>query len=475
LYDVSTRTGRGKPTAIGTQYTRDWAIDRQGLAVARSEWHADSEEFTILARDAAAWREIYKRKDGEQLKLGGLAPDGRSVLAVGHNGGSRSKVWAIALDGSGATVFFEDAAEDIEGIESDLTDGAPIGAYVGGANAHLHFFDPKIEARQTALTRAFPGRRVKLLDRSNDSKRVIVKVDSPMHPAVFYLVDFATGKADIAGESYPGLAGVTLGEVRFIDYAARDDVEIPAFLTLPPGLGEKNLPLVVLPHGGPHAHDTGDFNWWTQFLATRGYAVLQPQFRGSTGYGAAHRKAGYGQWGGLMQDDVTDGVKAMIKNGLADPARICIAGASYGGYAALAGAAFTPEMYACAISVNGISDLPALLGYLRKRAETDFSDSFSLLQDQIGPAYESDVVARSPARAADSVRAPILLLHGADDTVVPISQAEAMDRALNEAGKTHTLVRLPGEDHWLSRSATRTQVLEEMERFLARYLGPATP
>ena len=475
LYDVSSRTGKGKPTAIGTQYTRDWAIDKQGLAVARSEWHADSEEFTILARDATAWREIYKRKDGEQLELGGLAPDGKSVLAVGHNGGSRSKVWAIALDGSGATVFFEDAAEDIEGIESDLTDGAPIGAYIGGANARLHFFDPKTEARQTALARAFPGRRVKLLDRSNDSKRVIVKVDSPMHPAVFYLVDFATGKADIAGESYPGLAGVTLGEVRIIDYAARDDVEIPAFLTLPPGLGEKNLPLVVLPHGGPHAHDTGDFNWWTQFLATRGYAVLQPQFRGSTGYGAAHRKAGYGQWGGLMQDDVTDGVKAMIKNGLADPARICIAGASYGGYAALAGAAFTPEMYACAISVNGISDLPALLGYLRKRAETDFSDSFSLLQDQIGPAYESDVVARSPARAADSVRAPILLLHGADDTVVPISQAETMDRALTEAGKTHALVRLPGEDHWLSRSATRTQVLEEMERFLARYLGPATP
>jgi soluble lytic murein transglycosylase-like protein len=157
LYDVSSRTGKGKPTAIGTQYTRDWAIDKQGLAVARSEWHADSEEFTILARDAAAWREIYKRKDGEQLELGGLAPDGKSVLAVGHNGGSRSKVWAIALDGSGATVFFEDPEEDIEGIESDLTDGAPIGAYVGGANARLHFFDPKIEGRQTALAGPFPA------------------------------------------------------------------------------------------------------------------------------------------------------------------------------------------------------------------------------------------------------------------------------------------------------------------------------
>ena len=147
------------------------------------------------------------------------------------------------------------------------------------------------------------------------------------------------------------------------------------------------------------ATPTGDFNWWTQFLATRGYAVLRPQFSGSTGSGAAHRKAGYGQWGGLMQDDVTDGVKAMIKNGLADPARICIAGASYGGYAALAGAAFTPEMYACAISVNGISDLPALLGYLSVPRRTSLTAFFASCKNQIGPAYESDVVApRSPAR-----------------------------------------------------------------------------
>jgi dipeptidyl aminopeptidase/acylaminoacyl peptidase len=475
LYDVSSRTGKGKATAIGTQYTRDWAIDRQGLAVARSEWNADSGEFTILAGGGAAWREIYKRTDGEQLKLSGLSPDGRSVLAVGHNGGSHSKVWAIALDGSGTTVFFEDAEDDVEAIETDLTNGAPIGAYIGGLNARLHFFDPKMLSRQTALAKAFPGRRVKLLDRSHDSKRVIVKVDSPMHPAVFYLVDFATGKADTAGESYPGLAGVALGEVRFSSYSARDGVEIPAFLTLPPGRGEKNLPLIVLPHGGPHVHDTADFNWWAQFLATRGYAVLQPQFRGSTGYGTAHRQAGYGQWGGLMQDDVSDGVKAMIESGLADPAKICIAGASYGGYAALAGAAFTPDLYACAISVNGISDLPAMLGHLKKRAETDFSDSFSLMQDQIGPSYASAVIAKSPARAVENIKAPILLLHGSDDTVVPISQAEAMDRALTEAGKPHTLVKLPGEDHWLSRSATRTQVLEEIERFLARYLGPTAP
>jgi dipeptidyl aminopeptidase/acylaminoacyl peptidase len=231
------------------------------------------------------------------------------------------------------------------------------------------------------------------------------------------------------------------------------------------------LPLVVLPHGGPDSRDHLVFNWWAQFLATRGYAVLQPQFRGSSGFGAAHRLAGSRQWGGLMQDDVTDGVKEMIRIGVADPDRICIAGASYGGYSALAGAAFTPDLYACAVSVNGVADLPAMVGYTSRQTGTSYYSA--AFKDDIGSIHDPSLAGRSPARSAQNVRAPILLLHGSDDTVVPISQAEAMERALIAAGKTCTFVRLPGEDHWLSRSATRTQVLREMETFLARYLRPA--
>jgi dipeptidyl aminopeptidase/acylaminoacyl peptidase len=474
LFDVNPRTGKGKPIAIGSPYTQDWAIDRQGQAVARSDWRAEISEFTILARDGAGWKEIYKSSDGGQLRLGGLSPDGRSVLAVGENGTDRSRIWAVALDGSGAKVFFEDPFTDIDGIKVDVTTGAPIGAYIGGLAGGLKYFDPKLQARQTALAKAFPDRRVAMIDRSDDGKRVIAKVDSPSHPAVFYLVDFTTGKADIAGESYPALSAATLGEVRPTRFAARDGTQIPAYLTLPPGRGDKNLPLVVLPHGGPESRDYDDFDWWPQFLATRGYAVLQPQFRGSTGFGSAFRVAGYRQWGGLMQDDVTDGVKAMISSGLADPARICIAGASYGGYAALAGATFTPDLYACAVSVNGVSDLPAMLGY-RKRQGGSQSDQLAYWKDHIGAAHDPNVINRSPARAADNVKAPILLLHGADDTVVPISQAETMDRALTAAGKAHTFVQLAGEDHWLSRSASRTQILKEMEVFLSRHLGTTGP
>jgi dipeptidyl aminopeptidase/acylaminoacyl peptidase len=469
LFDVSTYTGQGKVTAVGTPYTRDFVVNTSGEAVARGDWDAERDVYTVFAKVEGGWQDVHRTTDGELLQLGGLTPDGKSVLAAGMNGSGRSRVWAIALDGSGAKVYFEDPEFDVEALEMDVATGEAIGAYVGGMQTRLHYFDPKLQTRQKSLAKAFQGRRVSMIDRSADGTRVIVEVDSPSNPTTFYLVDFGSGKADIAGEEYPALNGVTLGEVREIHYAARDGASIPAYLTLPPGGGDKNLPMVVLPHGGPTSRDFLVFNWWPQFLASRGYAVLQPQFRGSSGFGAAHREAGYRQWGGLMQDDVTDGVRETIRTGLADPERICIAGASYGGYAALAGAAFTPDLYACAVSVNGVTDLPAMIGYVSRQtgSESDYSAEF---KDHIGSIHDSNLAGRSPARAAESVRIPILLLHGADDTVVPIAQSETMERALMAAGKTCTFVKLPGEDHWLSKSATRTQVLREMETFLARHL-----
>jgi dipeptidyl aminopeptidase/acylaminoacyl peptidase len=265
------------------------------------------------------------------------------------------------------------------------------------------------------------------------------------------------------------LVNAPLGEVREFTYKARDGYEIPAFVTLPAGAGDKQLPMVVLPHGGPESRDVRCFDWLAQFLASRGYAVLQPQFRGSTGYGEAHRKAGYRQWGRLMQDDVTDGVKALIEQGIADPKRVCIVGASYGGYAALAGAAFTPELYACAVSINGISNLSAMLNFEEAYAGKE-SDSVRYWKDHIGLKTSPEVLSRSPARAATNVRAAVLLLHGVNDSVVPIAQSREMASALKSLGKAHTLIELPGEDHWLSRSDSRTRVLTEMEAFLATHL-----
>ena len=265
------------------------------------------------------------------------------------------------------------------------------------------------------------------------------------------------------------MARAPLGESQAIEYLARDGKTIPAYLTLPPGGNRKNLPLVVMPHGGPEDRDSAHFDYLTQFIATRGYAVLQPQFRGSTGFGEAYRNAGRHEWGGLMQDDVTDGVRHLVADGTADPARICIVGGSYGGYAALAGAAYTSGLYACAASIAGVSDLPLMLIEVARQRGGD-SDAIAYWLGHIGEPMDPKIAAKSPARSVATIRAPILLMHGIDDSIVPILQSESMSAALRKAGKPVKFVKLKGEDHWLSQSDTRLQVLQELEKFLAQYL-----
>jgi dipeptidyl aminopeptidase/acylaminoacyl peptidase len=471
LFDVDTSTGKGRVADRGTAYTVQWLVDPSGAPIGRTEWLPDSQDFSVLGRDGASWRVLHRLRGRDWLALAGTTADGRSLVAVGENGTERARAWALPLDGGAASVVFEDPAADVTSAIADEQSGVVVGFEVGGLTPRQQWTNPERAAQQRALASAFKGREVRVVERSANGQRVLAYVQSATRPPEFHLVDFERSKADLVGEAYPSLAGAKLGEQRPITYKSRDGAEIPAYLTLPPGVPERGLPLVVLPHGGPEARDEVGFDWWAQFLATRGYAVLQPQFRGSTGFGRTHRLAGYGEWGGRMQDDVTDGVRHLVATGLADPKRVCIVGASYGGYAALAGAAFTPELYACAVSVNGVSDLPAMIAEVA-RTEGRQSDALAYWKDHIGAATDPKVARRSPARAADSVRAPVLLLHGTEDTVVPAAQSQAMAKALAEAGKAHRLVMLPGEDHWLSTGAMRTRVLEAIEGFLAEHLAP---
>lgn len=471
LFAVDVRTGEGKKIAAGTGYTVEWLVDSAGEPMARGEWEPNRPLYTVLVRrEGGAWQEIYRLANGSTMSLSGLTGDGKAIAALGSDGTGRTRLWAIALDGSGARVLAEDAERDVVSVQRDPLTRQPIGARLGGANPEVRWLDPAAEARFAKVARAFPGKTVDLFGRSAYSERILARVSGPSVPPVYYLVDLAARRADIVGEAYPALTDVPLGTMQATSYAARDGTRIPAYLTLPPGSGVKGLPLVVLPHGGPEAQDEYDFDWFAQFLATRGCAVLQPQFRGSTGFGDAFRRAGYGEWGGLMQDDVTDGVRALIEQGVADPRRICIVGASYGGFAALAGVALTPELYACAVSVNGLSDLPMAVGQT-KRISGKESNSYAYWRESIGSADDAKLVGRSPARLAGNVKAPVLLLHGVEDTVVPVSQSRAMAGALKDAGKAHALIELPGEDHWLSRSTTRIRVLEETGRFLETHLG----
>jgi dipeptidyl aminopeptidase/acylaminoacyl peptidase len=469
LYEVDTVSGDPRLLDRGTPYTNTWVVDADGQPIARSEWRADRSTFTLLHHHDKTWSEIFRSDSGEAPAVLGMASDGSGVLMRAVLNRPYRAIWRVPFDGSAPQMVVGDEHSDIGGLIRDPYSDAIVAAWSTGADPQIFWLDDKARTRAASLKKTFSGKEADLLGRSTDGTRALVSVASHATPAIYYLIDYKRGAADIVGEEYPLLVNATLGDVRELTYKARDGYEIPAFVTLPSGAGDKQLPMVVLPHGGPESRDERAFDWLAQFLASRGYAVLQPQFRGSTGYGEAHRKAGYRQWGRLMQDDVTDGVKALIEQGIADPKRVCIVGASYGGYAALAGAAFTPELYACAVSINGISNLPAMLTFEEAYAGEE-SDSLSYWKDHIGPRTSPEVISKSPSRAAANVRAPILLLHGVNDSVVPVAQSREMASALKSLSKAHTLIELPGEDHWLSRSDSRTRVLTEMETFLARYL-----
>jgi dipeptidyl aminopeptidase/acylaminoacyl peptidase len=476
VFDVDTATGKGTPVATGAPETVDWAVDAAGRVVARVDRDTAraraQHDFVVNAARDGRWIEIFRVADPDrQMHLAHLTPGGREIVVFGNLPGERNKLRAIALDGSGVRVLFEEPDRDLEGWLIDGHDRTVVGASLGGLDQPNRWLDTEAEAYHGRVERAFPGRRVAVYGRSADRRRALAYVHGPAHPPIYYLVDFEARTADTIGEAFPALVGANLGRVEASTYPARDGTPIPAYVTYPPGLEPKGLPLVVLPHRGPDRRDDATFHWLAQFLATRGYLVLQPQFRGSRGFGQAFRAAGKRQWGALVQDDVTDGVRTLVERGAADAQRVCIVGLGWGGYVALAGATLTPELYACAASVNGVTDLPELLGAMKVKHGPD-SVFFRRWSEEVGQPTDRALAARSPARRVQDLRAPVLLIHGEQDTFVPIAQSEKMARAMSAAGKPFEFVRLPGEDHDLSRSPSRIRVLEELEPFLAKHLAP---
>ncbi len=361
-----------------------------------------------------------------------------------------------------------DEAASLDDILEDPQSHQIIGGVRTTDKTEYLFISPKDQADWNKIVRAFPGENVERVSWSDDRSRIVVRVTGVREGAAFMLVDLKAGSVDQIGDEYDGIDPSGVSEVRTVNYKAADGREIMAYLTLPKGREAKGLPLVVLPHGGPAARDDPGFDWWSQALASRGYAVLQPQFRGSDGFGSDLLSSGYGEWGRKMQTDLSDGVRDLASKGVVDPKRVCIVGASYGGYAALAGATLDTGVYRCAASIAGLSDLQRFLavkrdqGSERRNLSLRFWDRFMGAKSSTDPALD----AISPAKLIDKVSIPVLLIHGRDDTVVPIEQSRIMDAALRRAGKPVKYVELPGEDHWLSKSETRLEMLKQVVAFL---------
>jgi dipeptidyl aminopeptidase/acylaminoacyl peptidase len=247
-------------------------------------------------------------------------------------------------------------------------------------------------------------------------------------------------------------------------------LQIPAYLTLPRGLDPKNLPLIVMPHGGPFARDEWGYDVWVQFLANRGYAVLQPNFRGSTGYGKDYVDKGAGQWGRGMQDDIDDGAKWLIERGIADAKRICIMGASFGGYAAMWASVRNPDIYRCAISLAGVSDVAALLKY--DRSALSATRYYREWREKVQGEEDFDLASISPMKAVDKVAIPILIAHGTHDERVPPEQSTKFHELLTKAKKPHEFVLYEGEGHGFDNPADNIDFLKRVEGFLRTYNPP---
>jgi hypothetical protein len=291
LLEINTVTGDFVVIKYGATYTVGWVVDRDGHPVAREDWDWRKGAYRVYALESDDHiREIMHTDDSAHPKLEGLLPDGSALVVLATNGGLHQAAWALPLDGSPMRSLANDPDADVERTSVDPNTGAIVGVYIGGEKPKFRWLESQVQHRAEVLAKTFAGKRVVLLNWTVDGTKVLAKVDTASSPPVYYWVDFATHQADVAGEEYPALANAALGEARQITYKARDGTTIPAILTKPPILSAQPVPLVVLPHDGPNAHDTFEFDWLAQFFATRGYAVLQPQFRGSTGMGKPSRK-----------------------------------------------------------------------------------------------------------------------------------------------------------------------------------------
>jgi dipeptidyl aminopeptidase/acylaminoacyl peptidase len=441
----------------------DWAIDTNGNVVAQAEYKNNAQHWKLKLLGSGRSDPVIDVSAPIDLpEIAGLAEGGSAVLiSMPQVDGTREYQQVSLNDGKIAPWQHGDAdfRRVVTGARSDRVE-AESRVF---DKTDYHFFDSRADVVWRSIKAAFTGAtNLDLVDWSDDWNTVVVHVFGPEYGDVYAAVDMTTHNASPIGPGYDGIDAIA--PVKWIDYRAVDGRTIHAYLTMPLNREAKNLPLVVLPHGGPYMRDDPGFDWLSQALASRGYVVLQPQFRGSFGFGHDWFAAGFGEVGRKMQSDLSDGVRALAAQGLIDPKRVCIVGHGYGGYAAMAGATLESGVYRCAVSVAGMSNPRADLQDMHWSSNPGarFWDRFLGVSGPDDPKLD----AISPIKHVDKVTTPILLIHGHDDTVEEFWQSGDMADALKSARKKVELVELEGEDHWLSKSETRLQMLTAVVRFL---------
>ena len=422
--------------------------------------------FRYRKKDATDWQVLgqYDSRSGEGIWPVAVEGQSDSAFVLKKTSG-RDALYRMALDGSGTlTPVASDPKVDIDGVVRIGKGRKIIGYTYTDDQRRIVYFDPEYKKLAGALGRAIPKFPIIHLDGSSaDGQKLLIFASADTNPGGYYVLDRATKKMTELALVRPSLEGKALASVKSIRYAARDGKQIPAYLTLPAGSPGKALGAVVLPHGGPSSRDEWGFDWLAQFFAARGYAVIQPNYRGSSGYGEEFQNAnGFINWKTSLSD-ITDSARYLIKEGIADPARIAIVGWSYGGYAALQSAAVEPTLYKAAVAIAPVTDLALL------KKESEGYTNAKLVQAFVGSGPH--VAEGSPLRNVAKIQVPVLMFHGDMDINVGISHSEKMESALRNAGRKVEFIRYRDLDHQIDDSNARADMLNRIGMALEAAIG----
>ena len=479
LFKVNLDSGKGEQVEPPSDSVVAWWLDIEGNPVVRATVGLGT--VKLFRKQDGKWIQFLKmrvREMKERPEYEAVGPSdqlGKYYVLARPPGKDRIGLYLYDLEKEqfGEPVF-ENPKYDLSSARISR-DGKRVLFHCYVAEVRIcEFADKQLDAHIRALRRFFQDTaNVYVSDASQDSKTLLLYVEGPRDPPAYFYYRVDAKKIEGVSPERVQLTDIQRADVTVVNYTARDGKAIGGYLTSPGNVPKgTKLPLVVYPHGGPEMRDRLTFDPMVQYLASRGYAVFQPNFRGSDGFGKAFAESGYGEWGRKMQDDVTDGVNHLVTAGLVDPGRICIVGASYGGYAALAGAALTPDLYKCAVSVAGISDLDDFIGW-RKRNWGRDSEGYTYWLKAIGnPETDGQKLREvSPWHLVDRIKVPILLIHGTDDDIVPIAQSRAMKKALDKSGRKTELIELEGEGHSWWSDENEMFAMTRVDAFLWENLG----
>jgi dipeptidyl aminopeptidase/acylaminoacyl peptidase len=470
VYRVDLRTGEltkevTNPGFIG------WLADASLVVRAGFQPHPDG-SLSVMVRDSADsdWRELMAVSAEDALSTDPVtfSQDGTTLLMASSAGAETSRLVRVDLSSGATQVLAADPVADVSGVKIHPGTREPQIAIVAKARSEYTVLDPSVAADLAAIRALHPGDPS--IQNTDDADRVwLVGFTNDSGPVPYFAYDRQTGTSQFLFEHQPELSKYELAAMEPFSFQARDGLTIHGYLTFPPGAERSQLPTVLNVHGGPWARDRWGFIPEAQWLANRGYLSVQVNFRGSTGYGKAFTNAGDREWGARMQDDLSDAVAHVIGRGWADPDRVAIYGGSYGGYAALAGVTFTPDLYCCAVDIVGPSNLITLI----ETIPPYWAPLLAQFHRRVGdPEKDRDFLwSRSPLSAVDRIKVPLLIAQGANDPRVKQAESEQIVAALEKAGIDHDYMLFPDEGHGFAKPANRLRFYAEAERFLARHLG----